>query len=101
MDSDDAGAKCLHAILYNTWHNDTRAIDICNASEITLDTGDQKKLIRDAFGDPLVFRIFADLNSNGQFDGTGESLDSLLSTNELPDFRQLVIQVTYVRQNER
>jgi hypothetical protein len=48
-----------------------------------------------------VFRIFADLNSNGQFDGTGESLDSLLSTNELPDFRQLVIQVTYVRQNER
>lgn len=101
MSAEDAGAKCLYAILYNTWNNESRAIDICNASEITVERNDQKRLIRDAFGDPLVFRIFADLNANGQFDGAGESLDSILSTNELPDFRQLIVQVSYLRQNER
>ncbi|MFN9540873.1 MAG: type II secretion system protein [Planctomycetota bacterium] len=100
MNANNAGAKCLYAILYNTWHNDSRAIDVCNASEISIDSTDQKRLIRDAFGDPLVFQVFADLDADGILD-PGETLDSLLSSNQLPDFRQLIVRVTYARQDER
>lgn len=101
MNSDAAGAKCLYAILYNTWHNDSRAIDVCNSSEIVLDNKDQKRFIEDAFGEPLNFVIFADLNSDGRFQPATESLDVLLSGQQLPDFRQLFVQVTYNRQNQR
>lgn len=101
MNSNAASAKCLYAILYNTWHNDSRAIDVCNSSEIVLDNNDQKRFIEDAFGEPLNFLIFADLNSDRIFQPATESLDVLLSGQQLPDFRQLVVQVTYNRQNQR
>jgi prepilin-type N-terminal cleavage/methylation domain-containing protein len=109
-------AKCLYAILQTTWHNDSRAIDICKTGEILTDPLDGKKYIVDAFGEPLSFSVFIDWNGNGVFDqnlppGTGSIPEELQrnldgfqingSPQPLPDLNQIAVQVAYQRQNER
>lgn len=109
-------AKCLYAILQTTWHNDSRAIDICKPGEVLTDPLDGKKYIVDAFGEPLVLLVFVDWNGNGSFDqnlpiGTGSIPEELQrnldgfqingSPQPLPDLNQIAVQVAYRRQNER
>jgi prepilin-type N-terminal cleavage/methylation domain-containing protein len=109
-------AKCLHAILQTTWHNDSRAIDICKPGEVLTDSVDGKKYIVDAFGEPIVLLVFVDWNGNGVFDknltaGPGSIPEELQrnldgfqisgSPQPLPDLNQIAVQVTYRRQNER
>jgi|GEM_PF-3180407 len=109
-------AKCLYAILQTTWHNDSRAIDICKPGEVLTDTLDGKKYIVDAFGEPLVLFVFVDWNGNGIFDqnlpaapgSIPEELQRNLdgfqingSPQPLPDLNQIAVQVAYRRQNER
>ena len=109
-------AKCLYAILQTTWHNDSRAIDICKPGEVLTDPLDGKKYIVDAFGEPLSLGVFIDWNGNGIFDQSltpapgsipeelQRNLDGFLingSPQSLPDLNQIAVQVAYRRQNER
>lgn len=116
-DPQTLAAKCLYAMLQATWHNDSRASDICKPGEIVTDA-DGKKYIVDAFGDPLVLEVFIDWNGNGIFDRSipdppnpspnspvPEELDrNLIGFNNpypLPNLNQIAVQVRYQRQNER
>jgi prepilin-type N-terminal cleavage/methylation domain-containing protein len=109
-------AKCLYAILQTTWHNDSRAIDICKPGEVLTDSLDGKRYIVDAFGEPLSLVVFIDWNGNGIFDqnltpapgSIPEELQRNLdgfqingSPQPLPDLNQIAVQVAYRRQNER
>jgi len=109
-------AKCLYAILQTTWHNESRAIDICKTGEVLTDPLDGKKYIVDAFGEPLSLVVFIDWNGNGIFDQNlapapgsipeelQRNLDGFLiggSPQPLPDLNQIAVQVAYRRQSER
>jgi prepilin-type N-terminal cleavage/methylation domain-containing protein len=110
--------KLLYALLQTTWHNDSRAIDICKPNEIQGDE-DGNKYIVDAFGEPLILEVFVDWNENGIYDK--EIPDPTPSTPEpqpipeeihrnmggfpkpvpLPSMSQIAVKVRYNRQNDQ
>lgn len=110
-DPKKVSAKFLHAILNSTWHNDSKAIDLCRPGEILADLidvldsngnllyrADGLKYVCDAFGEPIQVEIFVTDNN-----GVKRLLEDVVESAPaiLPETPEISISVYYLRQRER
>lgn len=102
-------AELLYAIMHNTWDNGIRATEAFRSNDLGDLDKDGCPEILDAWGKPLTFIVWIDINKNGFLDGQSEYLSKLLSipANALdstlplpPELTSVRLLVTYERERE-